>query len=131
MRLELDLEDDALIVNYSDTDNSTRQAMRNLLKNGRNAGAGQAAPWNGLGGITSTFANSTSGHGSKNEKQFAFREEIVPVADVKITFAGKKPARVRLVPGPKELTPVSNEIGWEVTLPPLGLHAVVSAEYEE
>jgi len=57
---QLDVEDVALIINYgSDTTHAARDAIRNLLINGRNAGAGQAAPWNGNGGITSTYAHNT------------------------------------------------------------------------
>jgi hypothetical protein len=69
--------------------------------------------------------NSTSGHGSRNDKQFAFREEIVPLTGVTITFPGDKPVRVRLVPGQQELEPASCETGWRITVPSLGLHAVV------
>jgi len=54
----LDLEDNAVIVNYSsDTTHATRDAIRNLLKNGRNAAPGTSAPWNGAGGIMSSYAN--------------------------------------------------------------------------
>jgi len=56
----LDVNDDAVIVNYgSETTHATRDAIRNLLKNGRNAGPASAAPWNGLGGIVSTYAHNT------------------------------------------------------------------------
>ena len=75
--------------------------------------------------------NSTSGHGSKNDKQFAMREEIVPLTGVKIAFPGDKPTRVILVPGQQELIPASCEDGWQVTVPTLGLHAVVCAEYQK
>jgi len=57
---QLDVQDNALIISYSpaDTMHSARDAIRNLLKNGRNAGPASAAPWNGSGGITSSYANS-------------------------------------------------------------------------
>jgi len=57
---QLDVEDSATIVTYSagDTTHSMRQTIRNLLKNGRNAGPASAAPWNGAGGITSTYAHN-------------------------------------------------------------------------
>jgi len=57
---QLDVEDNAVAVKYdaSDTTHSTREAIRNLLKNGRNAGPASAAPWNGLGGIVSTYAHN-------------------------------------------------------------------------
>jgi len=61
---KIDVEDNAAIIKYdaSDTTHSARQAIRNLLKNGRNAGPASAAPWNGAGGIVSTFAH-TNGNG--------------------------------------------------------------------
>jgi len=57
---QLDLGDHAFIVGYAagDTTHSVRQAIRNLLSNGRNAGPASAAPWNGNGGITSTYAHN-------------------------------------------------------------------------
>src|SRR5262249_32058986 len=57
---QLDLGDHAMIVNYAsgDTTHSTRDAIRNLLKNGRNGGAGAPGAWNGNGGITSTYAHN-------------------------------------------------------------------------
>jgi len=57
---QMDLGDHTLIVNYpaSDTTHSTREAIRNLLVNGRNAPPANAAPWNGNGGITSTYAHN-------------------------------------------------------------------------
>jgi hypothetical protein len=73
--------------------------------------------------------NSTTGHGSKNEKQYAIREEVVPIAGVKVAFAGAKPNRVFMVPGNATLTPAATADGWEVSVPELGLHAVVVAEY--
>jgi len=57
---KLDVTNTALVVNYGDdTTGATRDTIRNLLKNGRNAGAAQAAPWNGPGGIVSSTANQT------------------------------------------------------------------------
>jgi len=57
---QLDVEDNVMVINYgSDTTHATRDAIRNLLINGRNAAPAQAAPWNGSGGIISTYANQT------------------------------------------------------------------------
>jgi len=56
---QLDMNNNALIVNYgSDTTSAARATIRNLLINGRNAGPASAAPWNGTGGITSTYAHN-------------------------------------------------------------------------
>jgi len=56
---QLDLEDSGMIINYGNqTTGATLANVRNLLINGRNAGPGAAAPWNGAGGITSTFAHN-------------------------------------------------------------------------
>jgi len=73
--------------------------------------------------------NTTTGHGSKDDKEFAMREEVIPIGNVKVTFAGERPRAVTLVPGNTPLNPVQRESGWEVTVPDLGLHAVVVAEY--
>jgi hypothetical protein len=60
---QLDMGDHAMIVNYgAETTNATRNTIRNLLINGRNAGPGSPAPWNGNNGITSSFAH-TNGNG--------------------------------------------------------------------
>ena len=47
-------------MNYpaGDTTHSVRDTIRNLLVNGRNGGPASAAAWNGMGGITSTFAHN-------------------------------------------------------------------------
>jgi len=57
---QLDVEDNGLIITYpaGDTTHAARDAIRNLLANGRNAGPANAAPWNGNGGITSTYAHN-------------------------------------------------------------------------
>jgi len=56
----LDVEDNAVIITYptGDTTHSVRDTVRNLLRNGRNAPPANAAPWNGAGGITSTYAHN-------------------------------------------------------------------------
>jgi len=58
---QLDAEDCAIIITYpgADTTHSVRDSIRNLLVNGRNAPPASAAPWNGNGGITSTYAHNT------------------------------------------------------------------------
>jgi len=74
-------------------------------------------------------SNSTTGHGSKEDKQFAIREEVVPIPGVRVTFPGVKPSRVTLTPGGTDLVSVQADGGWQVSVPLLGLHAVVAAEY--
>lgn len=74
--------------------------------------------------------DSTTGHGSKQEKQFAIREEVVPIHDVHVTFDGKRPSRVFLVPGDASLKVRRAGPGWTVTVPQLDVHAVVVAEYD-
>ncbi|MHB8969884.1 MAG: beta-galactosidase trimerization domain-containing protein [Pirellulaceae bacterium] len=73
--------------------------------------------------------NTTTGHGSAAEKEFAIREEVVMVADVKVAFRGERPTGVFLVPGHTNLAAVKTERGWEATVPRMGVHAVVVAEY--
>jgi hypothetical protein len=74
--------------------------------------------------------DSTTGHGSKEEKQFAIREEVVPIAGVKLAFSGPRPSRVYLVPGDAPLEAHPKGQAWEVTIPRLDLHAAVVAEFE-
>jgi len=77
---QLDLEENALIVSYSasDTTHAARDAVRNLLKNGRNAGAAQAAPWNGLGGISSSYATQ-NGNGFNLALGYADNADLASV----------------------------------------------------
>ena len=74
--------------------------------------------------------DSTTGHGSKEEKQFAIREEVVPIAGVKVAFSGPRPSRVYLVPGNAPLEAHSKEQAWEVTIPRLDLHMAVVADFD-
>lgn len=73
--------------------------------------------------------NTTTGHGSKEEKQLAIREEVLPISGIRIIFAGEKPSKVYLVPGGKPLHTVKRANGWEVAVPRLDLHTAVVAEY--
>ena len=75
--------------------------------------------------------NSTTGRGSKDEKNFAIREEFVPISNVKVTFSGAKPERILLVPEQKLLEPEQTDGGWRATVPELALHSVVVAEYKK
>ncbi len=75
--------------------------------------------------------DSTTGHGSKEEKQFAIREEVVPIAEVKVAFSGPRPSRVYVVPGNAPLEAQAKGQAWEVTLPRLELHAAVVAEFDD
>jgi len=70
-----------------------------------------------------------SGHGSAADKQFALREEVIPLANIKVLFRGQKPERVKLAPAGTELGATGVDGGWEVTVPELTLHSVVVAEY--
>jgi hypothetical protein len=74
--------------------------------------------------------DSTTGHGSKEEKQFAIREEVVPIAGVKVALSGPRPSRISFVPGNAPLDAHSKGQGWEVTIPPLELHGAVVAEFD-
>jgi len=77
---QLDLEDNALIVNYgSETTGATRDAIRNLLINGRNAAPGNPATWNGLGGIVSSYSN-TNGNGSNLAIGYADNAQLAIVS---------------------------------------------------
>ena len=75
--------------------------------------------------------DSTTGHGSKEEKQFAIREEVVPIADVKVAFTGPRPSRVYFVPGKAPIEAHSKGQAWEVTIPRLDLHGAVVAEFDK
>src|SRR5262249_44563839 len=77
---QLDLEDNALIVSYSagDTTHATRDAIRNLLKNGRNGAAGAPGSWNGNGGITSSYANA-NGNGFNLAVGYGDNEDLALV----------------------------------------------------
>jgi type 1 glutamine amidotransferase len=76
---------------------------------------------------------TSTGHGSKNDKEMSFREEVLPIVGVKVTLGGEKPARVWFVGDDgqpdRTLEPRQVEGGWQVDVPTLGLHAVVAAEY--
>jgi hypothetical protein len=74
--------------------------------------------------------DTTTGHGSKEEKQFAIREEVVPIAGVKVALSGPRPSRVYLVPGHARLEVQAKGPAWEVTIPRLNLHAAVVAEFD-
>jgi hypothetical protein len=76
--------------------------------------------------------NTTTGHGSKNEKEFAFREETLPVRNIKVAFAGEKPAKIELIPQHIELPCSKNGDGmWEAIVPEVGVHVVLSAQYSK
>jgi len=76
---QLDLENNALIVNYGDeTTHATRNAIRNLLINGRNAGPASAASWNGLGGIVSSYARA-NGNGFNLAVGYADNADLAAV----------------------------------------------------
>ena len=94
---------------------------------------------------------TSTGHGSKNDKEMSFREEVLPISGIKVTFSGAKPesvsfvsdsesaltgeGEIKLVRGGQErkfrtlLEPKQVEGGWQVDVPTMGLHAVVAAEY--
>ena len=73
--------------------------------------------------------NTTTGHGSKDEKEYAIREETVALNGLTVTFAGPRPSRVYSVPGNQPLEVSQTAAGWNVAVPPLVLHSSVVAEY--
>lgn len=75
-------------------------------------------------------SNTTTGHGSKEEKHFAIREEVLPIHGIKVTFSGPRPKRVALAPEGGELRIAGSGGQWQVTVPRLDLHSVVVAEYD-
>lgn len=75
--------------------------------------------------------NTTTGHGSQEEKQYSFREEFVPLSGMKVTFSGRRPTRIVFFPGKQELDMVRTGDGWSVAVPPLALHGAVVAEYQQ
>jgi len=88
---QLDLDDGAMIVNYgSQTTHATRDAIRNLLINGRNAPPASPAPWNGLGGIVSYSANA-NGNGFNLAMAYADNQDLAAVraAGSYTSFAGQ------------------------------------------
>jgi len=74
--------------------------------------------------------NTTTGHGSINEKECAIREEVVPISGIRVAFSGPRPARVLCVPGNQSLEITQAAQGWSVAIQPLQLHSVVVAVYE-
>jgi hypothetical protein len=73
--------------------------------------------------------NSTTGHGSKNEKEMAMREEVIPISGIKVSFVGATPKGVRFQPDHVDLEVHQSDGTWSVDIPPLDLHGVVVAEY--
>ena len=74
--------------------------------------------------------NTTTGHGSKEEKQYAMREEVVPIAGVQMVISGERPRRARQIPNGDELRLMQTGDGeWTVTVNQLDVHAVVVFEY--
>lgn len=73
--------------------------------------------------------NTTSSHGSPADKEFGFREETIPISDIKVTFKGSRPRSVKLIPEKTELKAVTVDAGWQVVVPKMGLHSVVVAGY--
>ncbi|MEI6914804.1 MAG: hypothetical protein WCL39_06715, partial [Armatimonadota bacterium] len=73
--------------------------------------------------------NTTSSHGSPADKEYGFREEIIPISNIKVTFKGVEPKSVKLIPEKIELKPLNVADGWQVVVPRMNLHSVVVAEY--
>ena len=73
--------------------------------------------------------NTTLGKSTGADQGFSFREEVLPVRDVKVTFKGPKPQRVMLIPGQTALDVVESEGGWTATVQQIDLHVAVVAEY--
>jgi hypothetical protein len=75
--------------------------------------------------------NTTTGHGSQEEKAYSFREEFVPLSGMKVTFSGRRPTRIVFFPGKQELDMVRASEDWSVAIPPVALHGAVVAEYQQ
>lgn len=56
------------------------------------------------------------------------RREVIPIHGITVTIRGPRPGAVFLMPGKKPLSPVEAKDGWQVTLPPLGIHAMIVVE---
>lgn len=72
--------------------------------------------------------DGTSNHGLA-ETMVPMREEIYPINDIVVTFAGKQPKRIYSEPGGNDLTMTETERGWQVLVPRLEMHLLVVAEY--
>ncbi len=78
----------------------------------KKAGGGEQTIVHLLNGL-----DTTTGHSSTADKQFALREEIVPIHDVRVLITGGKPKRARLIPQGTELKLTKVAAGWEVVVP--------------
>ncbi len=73
--------------------------------------------------------NSTTGHGSKNEKEMAMREEVIPVSGIKVSFSETAPKEVHFLPDNVQLEVQGSQGTWSVMIPPLALHGIVVAKH--
>jgi hypothetical protein len=73
-----DINDTSIILDYG-TGAAPLTSVRQYLINGRNAAPGNPAPWNGLGGITSSYAH-TNGNGSNLAIGYADNAQLAMVS---------------------------------------------------
>ena len=73
--------------------------------------------------------NSTGGAATPGGSDVPLREEVVPLHDVAVTFAGEKPSHVHLEPGGGALATQQVADGWRVVVPKLEVQSMVVAEY--
>ena len=73
--------------------------------------------------------NSTTDHGLP-ESNVPLRDEVVPVAGIKVRFKNTNANRIHLEPEGVDLTPVTNGEWSEVTIPPLAIHSMVVVELQ-
>ena len=71
---------------------------------------------------------NTSADRALPENNSSMREEIVPIAGIRVRFADMTLSRARLEPEHLDLPVRRSEAGLEVTVPQLGLHSLVVAE---
>ena len=71
--------------------------------------------------------NTSSDHGAQ-ENDVPLREEVVPVAGIKVAFRDFKPVRVHLEPEGVELTMRQEGDLTVVDVPPLAVHSMVVGE---
>jgi len=72
--------------------------------------------------------DTASGHGQP-KSEVPLREEIVPVHDIRVRFAGPVPKHVHIEPGGTDVDATRADNVTEVRVPPLDVHLMVVAEY--
>ncbi len=74
--------------------------------------------------------NTTGGHALPTD-DVPLREEVIPIADIRVTFRPEYRIKsVKLQPDGKELAVEKTASGWTITVPKLEIHTMVVAELE-